>query len=899
MTAPLSPPRLSRAMLKRSLPADVRDDVIGDLNEVFRRDVTESGLAHAQRRYRRKALSFAATFLAERLRDRWTSLVSTRVSLLDLRLGARMLARYPGLTLVGGMAMAMGIAIGLVVFTFVAVHLFPTIPLDEGDRIVTVRLMDADAGTAEHRITLDFSRWREQLTTVKDLGAGRTVPQNLITSDGHAEPLEVMELSAAAFRIPRVAPHLGRGLVESDERPGAPAVLVLGHELWQQRFNSDPGVIDRVVTLGHTPATVVGVMPDGFLFPVAHQAWSALQVGPAPAPRTGPSVRVFGRLADGVTFAQAEAQASAISAQAAMDFPSTHERLHVEVLPLADGLMEIPPDMRMAMWSFNVFVAMLLVLVSGNVALLMFARAATRDSEIIVRSALGASRARIVSQFFAEALVLGSVAAVVGLVIASTSLEWVFDTFEVGAGDGERLPFWFTPQLSTGAIFYTAALTLLAAVVAGVMPALKVTRGLQSRLKASTAGGGGLKFGGVWTAIIVVQVAVTMAFPVTAFFTQRDGVQIESVDIGVPADRVLTARVGTSVSAASELSELIERLRSEPGVIDATLADHLPLMWHPLIDVDIEAGDSRTVDTNADQRVSIAAVAPGFFAAFDAPVLSGRGFTHSESTAEHQVLMVNQSFVARKLGGRNPVGMRIRLVPRGQESAEARAAAPWREVIGVVRDMGMGVPPDPGVAGIYLPLSMPSTIYGRTIMDAQAETGVTYVAVRVAGDAMTMAPRLRAVATATDPTMRVSEVRPLSDVTTAELQSIDFFFRVILGISAVALVLSLTSIYAVMSFAVARRTREIGIRIALGSDRTRVILAILRRPLIQVSIGLAVGTIFTTLIVNEVYNRALAPSHWALIAAYVVVMLGVCVLACIVPTRRALRVEPTDALRTD
>ena len=459
----------------------------------------------------------------------------------------------------------------------------------------------------------------------------------------------------------------------------------------------------------------------------------------------------------------------------------------------------------------------------------------------------------------------------------------MFQTFQVGAGDGARLPFWFTPRLSTAAILYTAALTLLSALVAGVMPALKVTRGLQSRLKAGTPGGGGLKFGGVWTAIIVVQVAVTMAFPVTAFFTKRDGVQIESVDVGVPADRVLTALVSTS---GTEVPELIERLRGETGVIDVTLADRLPLMWHALTDVEIDAGASPAVDTNVDQRVSTAGVAPGFFAAFDAPVLSGRGFTQSDITTAHRVVVVNQSFVARRLGGRNPIGLRVRIVPRGQETTEAGAAAPWREIIGVVRDMGMGVPPDPGVAGVYYPLS-------------PTVAGSTYLAVRVAGDAMTLAPRLRAVATETDPTMRVSEVRALSDIPAAELRSIDFFFRVTLGISAVALALSLASIYAVMSFAVARRTREIGIRIALGSDRSRVVVAILRRPLIQVSIGLAVGTILTTLIVNEVYNRALAPSQWGLIAAYVVLMLAVCLAACIVPTRRALRVEPTEALRAE
>lgn len=321
-------------------------------------------------------------------------------------------------------------------------------------------------------------------------------------------------------------------------------------------------------------------------------------------------------------------------------------------------------------------------------------------------------------------------------------------------------------------------------------------------------------------------------------------------------------------------------------MIDATVADQLPLMWHPLTEVDIEAGDGPAVDANSDPRISAAGVAPGFFAAFDAPLLSGRGFTPSDATSDHHVVVVNQSFVARTLGGRHPVGLRIRLVPRDQQKADTRATAPWREIIGVVRDLGMRVPPDPGVAGVYYPLSV-------------SQGGSVYVAARVAGEAMTLAPRLRAVATATDPTIRVSEVRPLSDIPTAELRSIDFFFRVTLGISAVALVLSLASIYAVMSFAVARRTREIGIRIALGSDRFRVVVAILRRPFIQVGIGLAAGTVLTTLIVNEVYNRALAPSQWVLIVAYVVLMLGVCLLACIVPTRRALRVEPTEALRIE
>lgn len=880
MTHRPSPPALSRWLLQRALPSDVRADVAGDLTEVFQRDVSAVGLAGARRRYRAKARSFMGHFLRERLRDSLTGLRSVRLSALDFRLGVRMLIRYPGLTIVGGLALAFAIAVGVSAFMFVSTYLWPTLPLDEGDRIVAVRQMDAEAGQPDPRITYDFTRWRTQLTSVVELGAMRERRQNLVTGGVEGDPIRVTEVTTDAFRLARVAPLLGRGLQEEDDRVGAPAVFVIGYSLWQTRFSAAPNVVGTTVMLDGVPATVVGVMPAGFLYPVGAEAWTPLQVGTsAVAPRQGPAIHVIGRLAPGVTIDRAQSELTTIGVQIAEEQPATHRLLRPEVIPFAASVVRVGPMERLALLSINAFVVLLLVLVSGNVALLMFARTASREHEIAIRGALGASRGRMVAQFFAEALVLGGVAAALGLVIAREGLRWGYAIFEVAAGDGEPLPFWFTPTISNTAMAYAVGLTVLAAIIAGVMPALKVTRGLQSRLKSGTPGGGGLRFGGVWTFVIVTQVALTVTFPATAFFTKRDGVQIESVDIGVPPERVLTARVDASLARAQQL---VQRLEQEPGVVGVTLGSTLPMMYHPLNAIEVEdipLGSSRAT---GDPRVSSAFVLPGFFATFDAPVTAGRGFTESDQHSAHRVVIVNETLVASRFGGMNPVGRRIRVVADDDHATPS----PWAEVIGVVRDLGMGVPPSPGVAGLYYPL-------------ATADSSALYVAVRVAGDATTMAPTLRAAASAVASDLRVWEVQPLSEVTAAELRAIDFFFRMTLGISAIALVLSLASIYAVMSFAVSRRTREIGIRIALGSERARVVLAILRRPLTQVSTGLCVGLLFTTWMVNEIYNRSLTSSQWLMILGYGVAMLMVCLLACLVPARRALAVEPTEALRAD
>ncbi len=821
-------------------------------------------------------------------------------SLLDFKLGIRLLVRYPGVTLVGGLAMAFAIAVGAGAFEFVKQFVDPALPLEEGDRIVAIRNRDAATGGVNGRALHDFATWREELASVEDLGAYRSIERNLLVREGEAAPVYLAEISASAFRLTRVPPLLGRTLVETDERAGAPPVAVLGHDLWRTRFEGDPGVIGRTIRLGDSHTTVVGVMPEGFAFPVAHEIWTPLRLNALEHVRgRGPEIGVFGRLAPGATIERAQAELTAAGRRAAADFPATHEHLRPEVVPYAHSVLKLDGSLvsRAVFYSANLFFVMLLVLICANVALLMFARAATRESEIVVRNALGASRGRIVMQLFAEALVLGGVAAVAGLAAARFALGWWLDVSRLEAGG--RLPFWFDDSLSPATVFYAAALAVAGAGIAGIVPALKMTgRGVEARLRRLAAGGGGPRFGRLWAVVLVAQVAVTVAFPATAFFVRRNVVQLQSMEVGFPAGAYLSARLDTDPDALSDAPdgasreqilarqrevsrELRLRLAAEPGVAGVTFTDRLPRTHHPQQWIEVDEGGAVTPDSDRGHSVTSASVDLDYFDVLGAPILSGRGFRADDLEADARTVVVNQSFVHRVLGGRNPVGRRVRYGVRpGQEPG------PWYEIVGVVRDLGM-IADNPGNgAGLYHAA-------------APGATFPVYMAVHARGDAEALAPRLRAVAAGLDPTLRVHELLPLSEVGATLWMEFDFLWRLLVVVSAVALLLSLAGIYAVTSFAVSRRTREIGIRVAMGADARRVVGAVFARPLAQVGLGVFVGGCLTAALAYGVMRGALWPKGAALVVVYAALMLGVCVLACIVPTRRALRIEPTDALRAD
>ena len=880
--------RLHLLFARRAAESRMDEELAFHIDMETQRLVRE-GLSPEEARRRTIASFGGVTQHAESLREgrglAWLGGLS-----LDMKLGLRMLVKYPGLTIIGGLAMAFSIWVGAVVFEGVRTFLSPTLPLPGGDRIVQIQNRDVAQNSAERRMLYDYEVWRGALRSVTDLGVYRDVARNLILAPEDVRVAQVAEITASAFRITSAKPLLGRVLVESDELAAAAPVVLLGYNVWRTRFAGDRNVIGRTVQIDDVLATVIGVMPEGFKFPVAHELWMPMHLSAFErGPRAGPNVTVFGRLPDDATLEEAQTELTTIARRLAAEHRKTHEHLRPRVGPYAKMYWSPNPSDYALLRSFNVFSLLLVLLLSSNVALLLFARAATRESELIVRSALGASRKRIVVQLFAEALVLGGVAAAVALAaVAFTLRRWGMQYLEVNLG---TQPFWIDPHLSFTTTLYAILLTVIGAVVAGIVPGMKVTRGLAERLKQGTAGSG-LRFGGVWTAVIVAQVAVTVLVPAAMYFERQELTRVKSHHVGFAADEYLAVRVdmnapngGTdSARYVRALDGLRQRLAAESGVEGVTFVDNLPRLPHPDYYIELDGPRSAT-DSTALPEASIASIDPKYFEVLESPILAGRAFTSSDLARDARVVIVDQGFVDQVLRGRNAIGRRVRLSSNPYPSPDDGGS--WSEIVGVVKDMGMdNVANRSRPAGLYVPASTESAFLDQMI-------------VHVRGDPLSLAPRVRAIAMMVDPTLRLSEFQRLDKVADDLLWFMGLWLRVTAALTAIALLLSLAGIYAVLSFTVARRTREIGVRIALGANRRRVVTAIFRRPLTQVGLGVATGGLVIGVLAVALSDGALSLRHVALLLAYVALMFGVCLLACAVPTRRALRVEPTVALRSE
>jgi len=731
----------------------------------------------------------------------------------------------------------------------------------------------------------DFAIWRGELKTVDHLGAAVTFVRNLATEDRRVEPVRGAEISANAFRMLGTAPIKGRTLIEQDERSAEPPVVVISHTLWKTRFDSDPNVLGRVVKLGTVATTIVGVMPEGFGFPVNHRIWTPLRAdASALAPRTGPEVSIFGRLAPNASIDESQAELAVVGARMSASFPETHQHLRPRVTayekPVGEG----------AEWRWfnrlldvvNGVILMLLGVVSVNVATLVFARTATRGWEITVRTALGASRGRIISQLFIEALMLTSIAMIVGLVVAKVVLRVGLQVMAAG----DAFPYWVNDSLSGTTVLYTGLLMLFGAAIVGILPALRVTRiNVQDALRNESAARAGLRFGGFWTTVIVVQVAISVAFlPLAAngvFASNRFEQRAE----GVGAERYIAARIDMdredygvdsatfAARARARVDELERRLLAEPGVERVAFADRLPVEDH--FKYGIEVDTTTGVPEVGIRGSTLVDVSHGFFGAFGTSVILGRDFASRDFENGH-VLIVNQSFARYVLGGRNAIGQRIRI---GSGDDERPASNDWYEIVGVVKDFGWQPPEPADQSAMYRP-SLP--IVGRA----------GQIAVRVR-DPDAFAARMRTIVTDVDPTIRLSNLQPLGQVGGGEVRRIRTLTAVAWVISFVILVLSATGIHALMAFTVARRTREIGIRAALGASTGHIVRGIFSRAFKQISLGLLVGSGLAALVGLGSMRQLL------LVLAADGVMLVVGLAACALPLRRALRVDPTEALRAE
>ncbi len=928
--------RLHLLLARRSAEARMDQEIGLHIDLESERLVRDEGLDPQEARRRALAAFGGVERYKEELRDgrglAWLGGLS-----LDLKLGVRMVAKYPGLSVVSVFGMAVAIAIGAMVFSWAAAMLDPTLPLEGGDRIVAVQTDRADTpGDFDEHVLHDFVEWRTALTTVRDLGAFQLADRNLIVEGGGddrvMDVVEVAEMSASGFRVASARPLMGRPLVDDDERVGGSPVLLIGEREWKRYFGGDPNIIGRTVRLGGTVHTVVGVMPEDFRFPRNDGFWVPLRLEASQyAIGAGPPIQVFGRLANGVTFEQARAQVAAIGHRMAAEYPATHQYRRPTIVPFTRTAEPTAsgPEMVWLLYMFQLGASLLLVVIAANVAALVYARTAARTAEIAVRTALGASRARVITQLFVEALVLSAAAAAVGLSLAALALGWMQQLL---MRMGQGLPFWFHLGLSPGLIAYVAALALLGGTVVGVAPALKATgRRAYDNLQQLAARGSAMKLGPTWTALIIGQVAITVAVLPASVHHASALLRTSMRDSQYPAGEFLRARISLdreeappradSVEAAgyqrrfearfaSRAYVLLQRLGAEPGV-SAAFVSAFP-GGEPQRRFEIEGGAAirnAAADSGAETttvRATLASASVDFFDLFDAPIVAGRGFVDADTAAGSTAVIVDTAFAARIPGG-NILGRRIRSV----ESRRVRAGndeagpAPWLEIVGVVADPPSTTtdPDDVALPNVYRAAT--TSVLRRD--DAQATSILLRLRVRN-GLTPTFTRQLRDMVAATDPGFQLHDVRTDTEVLSSGARELRTFALAVAFATLSVLLLSAAGIYAMLSFTVAQRRREIGIRVALGADSRRIVSSIFKRASTQLGAGVAVGLILALALDRATGGMVMGQASVdtvglrgavALIPIVAAIVMAVGLLAALGPARRGLAVQPTEALREE
>ena len=890
--------RFVQRLLSAVRPHQAEDDLAREINShlhLLEDRFVAQGMTRDEARFAARRAFGGVEQAKEHQRDtrsfRW--LDDSRI---DFKLGARMLAKYPWLSLIGAAGLAVGIAVSTSFFTFFYTHLYSALPVEEGHRIVALENWDLAKNNEDHRQAHDFVTWRDEMRSVEDVSAFRTVGRNLIAPGRAAEPVQVAEVTPSAFRVTRVPPILGRPLTDADAQAAAPPVVVIGDEVWHSRFGADPNIIGRDVRLGNVVHTVVGVMPEGYLFPSRHNYWTPLQLEPSRlAPLQGPGIFVFARLAPGHTIESAQAELTAIGARASAASPGTHAQIRPRVMPITRAMLDIQDVMLWQVGLFQFAMSLLLVVVAANVAVLIYARTATRQGELAVRTALGASRRRIVGQLFIEALVLSGAGAAAGLLLTRVGLAQANAIIE---SEFDGMPYWLDLSLPPIVLVYVLGLALLCAVMAGVVPALHATgRRVQSSLR-ELGGATGARLGATWTTLIVAQVGIAVAgLPMVVGAFGWTAITQGSTTTAFKSEPYLAAVVamdpdpppgGDSAAAAHDRAvrftkfrtDLVAALEAEPQVDDVTMAS-APPGEEP--SARIEVADAAQ-PANGATLVQTSHVAIDYFDAFGARLLAGRVLTPADARAAARPVVVNRAFVSQVLGGGHAIGRRLRYAAPENANAGDVASETWHEVVGVVTDLRTN-PIDPEL--------VTPTVFHPLSEDASRTTFV----VRARGaDGASLAGRVRELAIAFDPAIRITTL------TLADLQrQADAVTRLVMLAMVLIIVsvmlLSAAGIYALMSFTVTQRRKEIGIRAAMGASAAQLLRGIFARAAAQLSAGVVAGVIGAWALDTASGGEVLGPGGRLILPAISVLMIVVGMAAALAPARRGLRIQPTEALR--
>jgi putative ABC transport system permease protein len=798
----------------------------------------------------------------------------------DLRLAVRLLVKQRAFTAAVVSALSLGIGVNTAVFTIVNGWNLQELPVDEPERIMHVGTLDAQ-GRARGVSYLDFLDWQKASRTFSGLAAYAGASFNIAIEGLPADHLGGTFISANAFSLLREHPILGREFRPEDDRVGAEPVAIIGHTVWINQFAADRSVVGRTIRVNGLPTTVIGVMPAGFMFPVLSDMWLPLAQTPglAAQPRERPGLDVFGRLAGGATLAQSRTELSTIAAALAQQFPAPDRGVRALVEKFTDHFFGPPPLI------IPVAVGFVLLIACANAASLLLARAVHRVQEMALRSALGASRRRLLRQLLVESLLLSALAGAFALVIAWPIVRAIAaETADFG------LPYWARLTFDGRVFGFVAAVSIATAMLFGLVPAWKLSGARTGELLKD---GGRTMTGGLrsrrWiSGLLVAELALSVVLLASAALLIRSALLLYRADQVIDASKLLTARVSlppaqyrTPQQRLMFYDQLEERLASISSIESAAIGTALPFAGGTTRNVVLERDDVEA-STNGQRRALTLAIGSTYLETIGVPLLRGRSFDSRDGGPGQQTAIVNERFAEAYLPGEDAIGWRIRLV----DPAATHPSPVWLTVVGVARTVRHSLGPARPV--VYLPLrSQP------------AET--VALIVRGSGNSAALAPLLREHVRRLDPDLpvyRISTLNRLSEQSRWLPRAVSSLLTLF---AAIATVLSTMGLYAVTTYSILQRTSEIGVRMALGAQRRQVLWLFLKGTLGHVGLGLAIG-IIGAIAVAQLLRGTLTEANALdpLTFAGVAVLMGtVALLACLVPTWRASALDPATALRHD
>lgn len=803
----------------------------------------------------------------------------------DLRFGFRMLVKRPGLSAIAIVALALGIGLTTTMFGIVYGAVLRGLPFEESENLIGLMRNRPAQDVQFMAVGIhDFNDWREQQTSFEDIAGYYAETVNV--AGGEGKPIRYLGayVSAHLFDILRVQPILGRTFRPEEDHPSTPPVMLLSYRAWQDRFGGDPGVVGSAIRANSQMTTVVGIMPEKFGFPQQMDAWLPLRIDPLEFVRgggpalEGTQFQAIGRLRDGVTLEEAQSEMSGIAGRLAAEYPETNEGIGVVAMRYIDTV--IGPQGTSMLFTMLGAVFGVLLIACANVANLLLARTVLRTKEVAIRTALGSSSFRTVAQLLSETLVLAIAGAALGLGIAKIGVDWFNASLAA-----QEMPFWLVARLDAPVVAFVLGLAFLSTVLAGTVPAYRASRtDIAEILGDENRGSSSLRLGRLSKALVIAEIAVSCGLLVGAGLMIKTIVRVSSFDYGFNTENVFTSRIGLFEADYPDrqsqwrfYEELLRNLEDKPGVRAAALTSDLPARGAMLSPLSLEGIAYPTDQDHPLARRVV--ITPSYFDVIDAAAVEGRLFTRGDTQDTQPVAIVNQRFVELHLSDEEPIGRRIKL---GDDDA------PWRTIVGVVPDLYLGGAIgafDPRHEGVYIPLS-------------QNVINFMSLVLRTEQDPMTFTSIVQDEINSIDATLPIYWVRSLSDQYALDTWFYRAFGSLFMAFGLAALALATIGLYGVMSFAASNRTREIGVRMALGASAKDVVTLILKLGASQIAIGLVLGLAFALALSRGLGILLFDVNPWdPSIFVTVVITLGATgLLASLIPARRATRVDPVDAL---